>query len=211
MQRAKQSMNIKDGGKMKVNAMCVKPYGCHSEYHAIAHRDADGQVIVPGCPKCAISLNARGPNVSTCMTRCTLEHTSWNGGRLIVHDPVSRKTLSGNAIKHIVMNGDKIQVCLHRGWLAGIYNLDSRSLRTQTDYGPNVAMRTNHAGDTPEQSNLVAQLRELWIQGLLAVYDPLSHWLMSDGMIAGICANGDAVQITLSKSWPYGGSYPARE
>jgi hypothetical protein len=187
-----------------------KHNGCRFTCYAISHRDADGQMIMPGCPRCAIKIGSRGSND---LERQTTMHlvSMVREGRLIVHDLVSWKTLSGNAIETVVMNGDKVQICLHPDWWAGNGALNAESLHTPTEGCPGCAAQADDAGNTPEQNEIVSMLRELWIDGGLTVYDPVSHWLMSDEMIAGICANGDAVQITLAESWPYGGRYSAEQ
>ena len=187
-----------------------KHNGCRFKYHAISMRDADGKMIVPGCPQCAIRIGSRGSNPLEKKTTMLLLGMA-REGRLIVHDSVSRKTLSGDAIETVVMNGDKVQISLHPDWWAGNGALDADSLHTPTEGCPGCAAQANDAGNTPGQNEIVSMLRELWIDGGLAVYDPVSRWLMSHDMIAGVCANGDAVQITLAESWPYGAGYPAEQ
>lgn len=204
------AIHTHQGEYMEKKITSDKHNGCRFKYYAIAHRDADGRMIMPGCPRCAIKIGSRGSNDLERQTTMRILHMV-REGRLIVHDLVSRKTLSGNAIETVVMNGDKVQICLHTDWWAGNGNLDPESLHTPTEGCPGCAAQANDAGNTPEQNEIVSMLRELWIEGGLAVYDPVSHWLMSGEMMAGICTNGDAVQITLAESWPYGGSYPAED
>lgn len=183
---------------------------CRFKYHAIAHENADGRMIMPGCPQCAIKIGSRGSNDLEKQTTMLLLGMV-REERLIVHDLVSLKTLSGNAIETVVMNGDKFQICLHPDWWAESGDLDAESLHTQTEGCPGCAALADNEGASLEQSGLVARLRMLWSEGRLAVYDPVSRRLMSFDMIAGICANGDAVQITLAESWPCGASHPAED
>ena len=167
------------------------------EYQALP-RIKNGTPLEPRyheCPICALEMNSNGhdPLQEVMIAHLRRLHAD---SRVIVHDPVAGKMLSGPSIVSIAANGPAIQISLHPHWWP-----ESFGALGEIDIYGGWHEYLNDPDREKEPDSLLPLLRGSIDDWCLGIWEPVSQRFISGSASLSVEAHQGAVRISLAKNW----------